>query len=323
MSNPPKISVCIPVYNTQETLPRCIDSVLAQTMTDYEIVIVDDGSPDQAGAIADRYASQHPCITVIHKQNAGLAEARRSAIEAARGEYIVHVDSDDDLTPDALQTLYAHCEEENLDLCYGTFRRIEPKRTFVSSHPCYGVMSGVSFLRYIMSPGCLCASWGCMSRREVWHKDVFPSKVLPSEDTLINIKMSKYLLRVGFYDEVVYNYHFNPQSLTSTGKLFDQRLWRSYFDEISEYLLQNQLQREVAKPLQAMEIDRLAFYVRHINRNDAWARRVINSSVEGQSLRTRTLRWLLRHDELRHFLITANRRVKRLFGKYWHSPFSA
>ena len=72
-----KVSIIIPVYKTEATLPRCIDSALAQTYSNIEIVLVDDGSPDRAGEIADQYAAKHPNIVVVHKKNGGLAEARK------------------------------------------------------------------------------------------------------------------------------------------------------------------------------------------------------------------------------------------------------
>ena len=98
----PKISVTIPIYNTEATLPRCIDSVLKQSFRDFEIVLVDDGSPDGAGKIADRYAEKYSNIVVVHKKNAGSAEARRSGVESASGEYVVPLDSDDELPENAL-----------------------------------------------------------------------------------------------------------------------------------------------------------------------------------------------------------------------------
>ncbi len=79
----PKISIIIPIYKTEATLPRCVDSALAQSYTPIEIVLVDDGTPDNADKIADRYASEYANVVVVHQKNAGLAEARRSGIKAA------------------------------------------------------------------------------------------------------------------------------------------------------------------------------------------------------------------------------------------------
>ena len=91
----PKLSVIVPVYNTEKYLRECIDSILAQTFTDFELILVDDGSTDSSGAICDEYAGKDLRIQVIHQQNGGATVARRSGVRVARGEYVTFVDSDD------------------------------------------------------------------------------------------------------------------------------------------------------------------------------------------------------------------------------------
>lgn len=88
-------SIILPIYNVEKYLRECIDSVLSQSFTDYEIILVDDGSTDSSGAICDEYAQKHPFINVVHKSNSGLSEARNVGLEAALGEYIIFIDSDD------------------------------------------------------------------------------------------------------------------------------------------------------------------------------------------------------------------------------------
>ena len=91
----PKLSVIVPVYNTEKYLRECIDSILAQTFTDFELILVDDGSTDGSGAICDEYAKKDERIRVIHQENGGATAARRSGVQFAGGEYITFVDSDD------------------------------------------------------------------------------------------------------------------------------------------------------------------------------------------------------------------------------------
>lgn len=111
-----KISVIIPVYNVEEYLERCVDSVLAQTFTDIEVILVDDGSTDNSGKICDEYAEKDPRISVIHKENGGLSDARNSGIEAANGKYIGFVDSDDYIDTDMYEFLYGIAQKENADV---------------------------------------------------------------------------------------------------------------------------------------------------------------------------------------------------------------
>ena len=102
----PKISVIVPVYKAEEYLESCIDSILSQTFSDLEIILVDDGSPDNSGVICDEYAARESCISVIHQTNQGQAAARNHALTQARGQWICFVDSDDLIHPQMLELLY-------------------------------------------------------------------------------------------------------------------------------------------------------------------------------------------------------------------------
>ena len=97
-------SVIVPIYNIEKYLKRCIDSVLAQTFADFELILVDDGSPDNCPAICDEYAKSDERIIVIHKKNGGLVSARQEGIKKASGEYVFHLDGDDSILPDALSS---------------------------------------------------------------------------------------------------------------------------------------------------------------------------------------------------------------------------
>ena len=93
----PKISIIIPVYNTENYLHCCIDRILAQTYTDFELLLIDDGSTDKSSKICDEYAEKDSRIRVIHKENGGANAARKLGIEKANGEYVIFVDSDDSI----------------------------------------------------------------------------------------------------------------------------------------------------------------------------------------------------------------------------------
>ena len=89
------ISIIVPVYNTEKYLHRCIDSVLAQTYQDFELLLIDDGSKDSSGAICDEYAAQDTRVRVFHKENGGVSSARNVGLDLAQGEWVTFVDSDD------------------------------------------------------------------------------------------------------------------------------------------------------------------------------------------------------------------------------------
>ena len=109
----PEFSVIVPVYNVEPYLRQCVDSILAQTFSDFEVILVDDGSPDGCGAICDEYAAKDSRVTVVHQQNAGLARARKSGLLRASADYICFVDSDDWVKEDWLQTIHQCLMEGN------------------------------------------------------------------------------------------------------------------------------------------------------------------------------------------------------------------
>lgn len=111
-----KFSICVPAYKTENYINQCIDSIISQTFSDFEIIIVDDGSPDNVGIIADEYAQKDTRIHVIHQENKGLFHARISAIKAAKGEYIIHIDSDDWIERECLATINNIIEKNDVDI---------------------------------------------------------------------------------------------------------------------------------------------------------------------------------------------------------------
>lgn len=119
----PLISVLVPLYNVEPYLPECLDSVVGQTYRNLEIILVDDGSTDQSGAICDAYAAKDDRIRVIHQKNAGVAAARTAGLRAVTGNYIAWVDSDDVCAPDMLEYLYEGLTEHQADMSQCGFSR--------------------------------------------------------------------------------------------------------------------------------------------------------------------------------------------------------
>lgn len=112
----PKVSIIVPIYNVESYLSQCIESFCNQTLKDIEIILVDDGSPDNCGAICDQYAELDPRIKVLHKENAGVGAARNDGLRLATGEYVVFVDSDDYVPDDAYQKMYSNAVQNDADV---------------------------------------------------------------------------------------------------------------------------------------------------------------------------------------------------------------
>lgn len=116
MNKLPKISVIVPVYKAEKYLHRCVDSILNQTFTDFEVLLIDDGSPDRSGEICDEYAKKDSRVRVFHKENGGVSSARQCGLDNSRGEYVIHADPDDWVEPDMLECLYSKVKQDDADM---------------------------------------------------------------------------------------------------------------------------------------------------------------------------------------------------------------
>lgn len=134
----PQISVIVPVYKVEKYINRCVDSILAQTYTDFELILVDDGSPDNCGAICDEYAAKDSRIHVIHQKNGGLSAARNAGIDWAfansESEWLSFIDSDDWVHPKFLELLISSASKENVDMAVCGFMRTNGERVFVDEN---------------------------------------------------------------------------------------------------------------------------------------------------------------------------------------------
>ena len=157
MANIPKISVIVPVYNTEKFLQRCIDSVLAQTYQDFELLLIDDGSKDSSGVICDEYAAQDIRVRVFHKENGGVSDTRNYGLDLAQGKYLMFLDSDDFwLRNDVLEMLIGKAEEYDLDIIRGEYSAMHEDGTLAWNREISAerwnhtgkVLTNVDFLEY-------------------------------------------------------------------------------------------------------------------------------------------------------------------------------
>ena len=311
----PLVSIIIPAYNAARYLSRSVASALAQTYTNIEVVIVDDGSTDETGAVADQLVAQDNRVKVVHQENRGLAEARRSGIKAATADYLVHLDADDELLPDAVTFLLEKCVSEQLDVAYGSFIKVIGEDTYEVPHPMEGVLTGDEYLHFLFDPRCMCASWGNLFRREAWNDDIFPprGRVLPSEDVLMNICMSAHVNRVGFLNKPVVKYYYVPTSLSISNRLSNMDSWEAYFSLVEKNLKQRGKLDELDKELLCMKLDRLAFYIYPLDVKRPWISKIVNDNRYRLPRRYAVLRFLLHYPRLCHWCVVNNRRLKKLF----------
>lgn len=148
----PELSIIVPVYKVEKYLPKCIDSILAQTFRDFELILIDDGSPDNCGKICDDYAARDSRIRVIHQENAGVSAARNAGLDIACGTYLGFVDSDDWIEPEMYETMIATAKEKQVDVVVCGIKYCEENGTFIRSD--------LSDMAYISGEELLCSIYG-------------------------------------------------------------------------------------------------------------------------------------------------------------------
>lgn len=215
-----KLSVIVPIYGVAKYLCKCIDSLLSQDIMDYEIILVDDGSPDDCPQICDEYVVQYPnIIKVIHQSNAGLSSARNAGLAIAQGDYIMYVDSDDYLQPNVLGALMEQVKRDQLDVLRFRYQNVrESGEVFApykdmtnyndySSAP----TNGLTFLNERM--GSQCYAWQFILSRELALQELFTPGIY-FEDTDWTPRMLLRARRVASTELMVYNYLWREGSIT-------------------------------------------------------------------------------------------------------------
>lgn len=218
-----KLSIIVPIYNVEQYLRKCVDNLLKQDLPaeDYEIILVDDGSVDASGMIADEYAARYDNISVIHQDNKGLSEARNTGIRAAQGKYIQFVDSDDYIEPNVLGGLVQKMEDDNLDVLRFNYQNVNEKyevfepnkvsKPFVDYRD--ELCDGLTFLTERLGYGCYV--WQFVVKRELIMDCIFKPGIY-FEDTEWTPRMLVQAKRATSVDTMVYNYLLRIGSITQS-----------------------------------------------------------------------------------------------------------
>lgn len=256
-----KVSIVVPIYNVEKYLEQCIDSIINQTLKDIEIILVDDGSPDNCPQICDDYAKKDSRIKVVHKKNGGLSSARNAGIEVATGDYIGFVDSDDYIELDMYEKMYSIAIENNVDFVMSDYYRVSDGGKVIATLDMdEGIYEKNKIKRDIfptlimgddINYGSLLAVWHCLYKRELLEKNnlIFDEEVKYSEDNLfssiIGYKANSFYYMKGSY---LYNYRYNPNSISKTYKpdawsvyLKMNNKLKDVFLNVEDYDFRNQL----------------------------------------------------------------------------------
>lgn len=236
----PAISVIVPVYNVEKYLPKCVSSILKQTFSDFELILVDDGSPDGCGVLCDEYAKKDSRVRVIHKKNGGLSDARNVGIDAAKGDYLMFIDSDDWIDVDMLELLYTQAQKYDAQIVECSFRNVFENR-MEEETSCSGAVvlgTGIDGIEGILDwkhfkP----VAWNKLYHRSVIGDVRYPVGKL-HEDEFTTYKYFYRAAKIAYVDVSKYNYvKSRAESITAVYKeknldvCFAMRERRAFIEE--------------------------------------------------------------------------------------------
>lgn len=205
-----KLSVIVPIYNGEKYLRECINSILTQTLPDFELVLVDDGSTDSSATICDEYAAKHSNVQVYHKQNEGINQTRKYGVSKAQGEWVAFCDQDDSMPDYALEALWDKHEETDIVIGFPD----EPvHKKELSLEECQE--NAITSKLFPPTP------WAKLYRKSILTEDIFdfPREIDGEEDMIMNIRLVFRLTRVPhFVFRKVYNFRRNTASVSHTKK---------------------------------------------------------------------------------------------------------
>lgn len=256
----PKISVIVPVYNTEKYLDRCIQSILAQTYTDFELLLIDDGSTDSSGAICDRYAEQDSRVRVFHKENGGVSSARNLGLDNAKGDWIGWVDSDDYIHPAMYFDLYGAAVKENADIVYCNYVDIDSRQEKKIEMPS-SEKGKVEFInQYMKAP--ISALWVTLIKKNLYKEFNinFPVKNYYGEDFIVTSKLYLYSHKIIQVKKYLYVHCFREgESLMGSSSYEKQMMMIENLKEFKELVKEEDFYLSIKKNFASKILEAKAF----------------------------------------------------------------
>ena len=231
-------SIIVPVYNAEAYLDRCVQSILAQTMADFELILIDDGSPDRCGEMCDTYARQDPRIRVIHQANAGQAIARNRALDIAGGEYLSFVDSDDYIHPQMLELLLNNARSHGAKISVGCCQTVNGTIAFAPlSREEPRIYTGPEFLRHCLLHNVPLKPWILCDK--LFHHSCFAELRMPEgriyEDNAVVYRTIYEADIVADCDATLYYYFQNENSTVNQTFKLKHLDWLKVLEEMIPY----------------------------------------------------------------------------------------
>ena len=252
----PLISVIVPVYKVEQYLDRCVSSVLAQTYQNTEIILVDDGSPDGCPAMCDAYEKQYANVCVIHQENKGLSGARNAGIDAAKGEYLAFVDSDDVWSPYFLESLYGAMKEYDADISQCRWEYMhgdELKEAYdpQAKRECFNGREMLANL-YIQTGAYYVVAWNKLYKKKLFENIRYPQGRI-HEDEATTYKLFDLAEKCVFIDNALYGYFvgMGGTSITRNGFNLKKLDWRHANKERVQYFMEKDYKELIVPAIKA------------------------------------------------------------------------
>ncbi len=256
-----KFSVIIPIYKVEAYLNECVDSVLRQTYKDYELILVDDGSPDRCPEICDEYAEKYDFIRAVHKPNGGLSDARNAGTAVAKGDYIVYIDSDDYLADDIFLEKLAQKTENDPDIIIYKFKKYyeDTKRFEECTYSMNDITEGENIADIInklaSSDSFYCSAWSKSIKRSIINdNNIIFKKGILGEDIEWYYRVMFYVKKIAILDEIGIVYRQREGSIAQTGgeknfidNITTLKYWEDHLKEYPDTDVRNALYNSMGK----------------------------------------------------------------------------
>lgn len=229
------ISIIVPVYNVEKYISKCIDSVIAQTYKDYELILVDDGSTDNSGKICDEYALKDSRIKVIHKKNEGVTATRDRGVKEAKGEFLFFIDGDDYITENALELFTNKQKENDADLVKGSFCKISEENIILNKYIVPDSVKTVNeWFKYI-TDNTVWSIWNTLIRKNLYCKYVnVPNEISLGEDLITSSQLAIGLNKISTCQNITYYYVQRDTSIMHSVNKNTNREYNLYLLMIKE-----------------------------------------------------------------------------------------
>ena len=211
----PKISVIVPIYKVENYLRECVDSILNQTFSDFELILIDDGSPDNCPIICDEYAKKDARIKVLHKENGGLSSARNAGLKVAKGEFLSFVDSDDYISLNFLSNLYKTMVDVQCDMVVCQYTSNKEELTGEKISP-LNVLKPNEYWGQKFSDANSTVVWNKLYKKEIFNNVIFPEGRTHEDEFIIDVLVSR-AKTIAVLKDKLYFYRKRSDSIMSKG----------------------------------------------------------------------------------------------------------